>query len=166
MGYVKTQGKVLKCASHWFDYGIMLCLMSFTHGWVVTNHPVLSGPEILVSPSLSPSTPLVSLSSLFLIRRIWQSVARQSSNGNQWRVLFEKLFVFLPLFFFSISTYTSPRYPFLCSPLALLLLSPRRPSMSSPLSPQPALHSSSQSFSPITHSTRKVEWGQWSERAK
>ena len=100
MGYVKTQRKVWKCVCHWFDYGIMLCLMSFTHGWVVTNHPVLSGPEISVSPSLSLSTPLVSRFLHFSsIRRIRHSVAHPSGNGNQWRALFEKLFVFFSLSF-------------------------------------------------------------------
>lgn len=30
--------------------GITHCLMSFTHGWVVNNHPGISDPELLCTP--------------------------------------------------------------------------------------------------------------------
>ena len=32
--------------------GITHCLMSFTHGWVVNNHPVISDPELFTPPPL------------------------------------------------------------------------------------------------------------------
>lgn len=34
--------------------GIMHCLMSFTHGWMRNNHPLLSDPELFFTPPPPP----------------------------------------------------------------------------------------------------------------
>lgn len=68
--------------------GITHCLMSFTHDWMVNNHPVISDPELFFThPPHFSHFPPFSLS-----WRARHSVAQRRGNGNQLRPWFEEFF--------------------------------------------------------------------------
>lgn len=76
--------------------GITHCLMSFTHGWVVNNHPGISDPELLFT-----HTPSSHFSHFFPFSLSWTRhfVVHWRANGNQLRPWFEEFSSFFSLSF-------------------------------------------------------------------